>query len=31
VPALLDRIGEAYRAQQLPATYETKVEAQLPA
>jgi len=31
VPALLDRIDEAYRAQQLPATYETKVEAQLPA
>jgi signal transduction histidine kinase len=31
VPALLDRIGKAYRAQQLPATYETKVEAQLPA
>jgi signal transduction histidine kinase len=30
VPALLDRIGEAYRAQQLPATYQTEVEANLP-
>jgi signal transduction histidine kinase len=31
VPALLDRIGEAYRAQQLPATYRTELEAPLPA
>jgi signal transduction histidine kinase len=31
VPALLDRIGQAYRAQQLPATYQTEVEAKLPA
>jgi signal transduction histidine kinase len=31
VPALLDRIGQAYRAQQLPATYQTEVEARLPA
>jgi len=30
VPALLDRIGTAYRAQQLPASYETQVEPQLP-
>jgi signal transduction histidine kinase len=31
VPALLERIREAYRAQQLPATYETELEPQLPA
>ncbi len=31
VPALLDRIGEAYRAQQLPAGYETELEPHLPA
>ncbi|MGZ6125523.1 MAG: sensor histidine kinase, partial [Myxococcales bacterium] len=31
VPALLDRIGQAYKAQQLPATYQTEVEAKLPA
>ncbi len=31
VRALLDRIGTAYRAQQLPAGYETQVEPQLPA
>jgi two-component system, OmpR family, phosphate regulon sensor histidine kinase PhoR len=30
VPVLLDRIGEAYRAQQLPASYETEMEPQLP-
>jgi two-component system, OmpR family, phosphate regulon sensor histidine kinase PhoR len=30
VPALLDRIGEAYRAQQLPAQYETQLEPRLP-
>jgi signal transduction histidine kinase len=30
VPALLDRIGAAYRAQQLPAEYETQVEPRLP-
>jgi two-component system, OmpR family, phosphate regulon sensor histidine kinase PhoR len=30
VPALLDRIGQAYRAQQLPANYHTEVEARLP-
>jgi two-component system, OmpR family, phosphate regulon sensor histidine kinase PhoR len=31
VPALLDRIGQAYRAQQLPATYQTELDPQLPA
>ena len=31
VPVLLDRIGEAYKAQQLPASYHTEIEAQLPA
>ena len=31
VPTLLDRIGEAYKAQQLPASYHTEVEAKLPA
>lgn len=31
VPALLDRIGEAYKAQQLPATYQTELEPMLPA
>jgi signal transduction histidine kinase len=31
VPVLLDRIGDAYRAQQLPASYQTEVEPQLPA
>jgi len=30
VPALLDRIGEAYKAQQLPATYQTELEPRLP-
>jgi len=30
VPALLDRIGQAYRAQQLPATYQTELDPQLP-
>jgi signal transduction histidine kinase len=30
VPVLLDRIGDAYRAQQLPASYQTEVEPQLP-
>jgi signal transduction histidine kinase len=30
VPALLDRIGTAYRAQQLPAGYETQLEPHLP-
>jgi signal transduction histidine kinase len=30
VPALLDRIGAAYRAQQLPASYHTELEPQLP-
>ncbi|MFN2547058.1 MAG: sensor histidine kinase [Myxococcales bacterium] len=30
VPALLDEIGNAYRAQQLPATYQTDVEHDLP-
>ena len=30
VPTLLDRIGAAYRAQQLPARYETEVEPRLP-
>jgi signal transduction histidine kinase len=30
IPALLDRIGEAYRAQQFPAQYETQLEPQLP-
>jgi two-component system, OmpR family, phosphate regulon sensor histidine kinase PhoR len=31
VPALLERIGEAYKAQQLPATYQTELEPKLPA
>ncbi len=31
VPSLLDRIGEAYKAQQLPASYQTEIEPQLPA
>jgi signal transduction histidine kinase len=31
VPALLERIDVAYRAQQLPATYKTEMDAQLPA
>src|SRR5262249_39591908 len=31
VPVLLDRIGEAYKAQQLPAAYHTEIEPQLPA
>ncbi|TMA44658.1 MAG: two-component sensor histidine kinase, partial [Deltaproteobacteria bacterium] len=31
VAALLDRIGQAYRAQQLPATYQTELDPQLPA
>ncbi len=31
IPVLLDRIGEAYRAQQLPASYQTDIEPQLPA
>ena len=31
VPALLDRIGQAYRAQQLPATYQIELDPQLPA
>jgi signal transduction histidine kinase len=31
VPALLDEIKDAYRAQQLPATYQTEVEQDLPA
>ena len=30
VPVLLDRIGDAYRAQQLPASYQTEMEPQLP-
>jgi len=30
VPALLDRIGQAYRAQQLPASYQTELDPQLP-
>ena len=30
VPALLQRIGEAYKAQQLPATYRTELEPMLP-
>jgi len=30
VPALLERIDVAYRAQQLPATYKTEMDAQLP-
>ncbi|HYY53057.1 MAG TPA: ATP-binding protein, partial [Myxococcales bacterium] len=30
VPVLLDRIGQAYRAQQLPATYQTELDPQLP-
>jgi two-component system, OmpR family, phosphate regulon sensor histidine kinase PhoR len=30
VPALLEHIDEAYRAQQLPATYKTEMDAQLP-
>jgi two-component system phosphate regulon sensor histidine kinase PhoR len=30
IPVLLDRIGEAYRAQQLPASYQTEIEPQLP-
>ena len=30
VPALLGQIGDAYRAQQLPATYQTEVEPDLP-
>src|SRR5581483_4198137 len=31
VPLLLERIGEAYKAQQLPASYHTEVEPKLPA
>ncbi len=31
VPALLDRIGQDYRAQQLPATYQTELDPELPA
>jgi signal transduction histidine kinase len=30
VPKLLDEIGDAYRAQQLPATYQTEVDPDLP-
>ena len=30
VPALLDEIGAAYKAQQLPATYQTELEKDLP-
>ena len=30
VPALLEEIGEAYKAQQLPATYQTELEKDLP-
>src|SRR5438105_12066079 len=30
VPALLDRIGQAFQAQQLPASYQTELDPQLP-